>query len=138
MILVSFPVVDQKQILLYWRNHFKKLVGNTLCVSRRTFWRNCFERNFNNNFAHRAKTFWYYQDFFLNILEKCIHYFHEKISRNFIPIRNFQIFSIIFRHWVKIIRVSGRNFTPELSKLTYRWPELFFVEKHFFEEFKSL
>ena len=44
----------------------------------------------------------------------------------------FSNFFIIFGHWAKIIRVLGKNLIPELSKLTYRWPEVFFVEKHFF------
>ena len=130
MILVSFRWLTKKN-LVYWRNHFEKLVGNTFCVSRRTFWRSCFEKMFNITFAHRAKTFCNYQNFFLDVLENCIHYFQEKFSRNFKPTRNFQ-FYVIFGHWAKIFHVSGKNFTPELSKLTYRWPEVFFVEKHFF------
>ena len=137
MILVSFPVVDQKQILLYWRNHFKKLVGNTLCVSRRTFWRNCFERNFNNTFAHRAKIFCNYQDFFLNVLENCIHYFHAKNSWNFIPIRNFHYFLSFlgieqkqFVFQAKILLQSCQNWLIDGQRY-FLWRNILF------EEFRS-
>ena len=137
MILVSFPVVDQKQILLYWRNHFKKLVGNTLCVSRRTFWRNFFEINFKNTFAHRAKIFCIYQDFFLNVLENCIHYFHEKNSRNFIPIRNFQYFLSFLGIEQKQFVFQAKILLQSCQNWLIGGQRYFLWRNIFFEEFKS-
>ena len=127
-----FSVVDQKCSSLVAQK-LRQIRRKCIVLVQKNFSEELFWKK-NKNFVQRAKSFGVWEKLFRQDCQNCIPQFQQRNLMKF-KTKKEQFFTI-FAHWAKIFLILGKSFKPELSKLSYMWPDGYSEEKRYrFEKF---